>query len=79
MKKVNLTGKLSLRKETVAKLNDEQMNFLKGGGGPTTVTVTVSNATCAGQNTCQVVVVHTVPVGCAVASKAGNNSCACGV
>ena len=31
MKKVNLNGKLSLKKETIAKLNNEQMNFVKGG------------------------------------------------
>jgi natural product precursor len=31
MKKVNLTGKLSLKKETIAKLNNEQMNVVKGG------------------------------------------------
>jgi natural product precursor len=31
MKKVKFTGKLSLNKETIAKLNDEQMNMIKGG------------------------------------------------
>lgn len=31
MKKVNLTGKLSLKKETIAKLNDEQMLLINGG------------------------------------------------
>ncbi len=31
MKKVTLTGKLSLNKETIAKLNDAQMNNVKGG------------------------------------------------
>jgi len=31
MKKVNLNGKLSLKKETIAKLNNEQMNVVKGG------------------------------------------------
>ncbi len=31
MKKVNLNGKLSLNKETIAKLNNEQMNVVKGG------------------------------------------------
>jgi len=31
MKKVKLTGKLSLKKETIAKLNGEQMNTVKGG------------------------------------------------
>ena len=31
MKKVKFTGKLSLNKETIAKLNDEQMNAVKGG------------------------------------------------
>jgi natural product precursor len=32
MKKVKFTGKLSLNKETIAKLNDEQMVVIKGGG-----------------------------------------------
>jgi natural product precursor len=31
MKKIKLNGKLSLNKETIAKLNDEQMNNVKGG------------------------------------------------
>jgi natural product precursor len=31
MKKAKFEGKLSLRKETVARLNDSQMNDVKGG------------------------------------------------
>jgi len=31
MKKIKLNSKLSLKKETIAKLNDEQMNTVKGG------------------------------------------------
>ncbi|MBS1635105.1 MAG: class I lanthipeptide [Bacteroidetes bacterium] len=31
MKKVNLTGKLSIKKDTVVKLNNEQMNMIIGG------------------------------------------------
>lgn len=31
MKKIQLTGKLSLNKQTVSKLNDAQMQNLKGG------------------------------------------------
>jgi len=31
MKKVKFTGKLSLNKETVAKLNDDQMKHINGG------------------------------------------------
>lgn len=31
MKKVKITGKLSLNKETIAKLNEDQMNRIKGG------------------------------------------------
>ena len=31
MKKVNFFGKLSLNKETIAKLNVEQMSVIKGG------------------------------------------------
>ncbi|UTW64790.1 class I lanthipeptide [bacterium SCSIO 12643] len=33
MKKLKLTGKLSLNKETISKLNDEQMNDVNGGRG----------------------------------------------
>lgn len=33
MKKIQLKGKLSLNKETIAKLNDEQMGMIKGGDG----------------------------------------------
>lgn len=32
MKKIKLNGKLSLNKETITKLNDDQMNGVKGGG-----------------------------------------------
>jgi len=32
MKKIKLNSKLSLNKETVAKLNDTQMNAINGGG-----------------------------------------------
>tara|TARA_R110001592_G_scaffold107256_2_gene300375 strand:+ start:799 stop:987 length:189 start_codon:yes stop_codon:yes gene_type:complete len=31
MKKMKLKGKLSLNKETIAKLNDDQMDGVKGG------------------------------------------------
>ena len=31
MKKVNLKNKLSIKKETIAKLNDTQMNAVNGG------------------------------------------------
>jgi natural product precursor len=31
MKKIKLNGKLSLNKETIARLNDDQMNDVKGG------------------------------------------------
>lgn len=32
MKKIKFTGKLSLNKETVTKLNDKQMGKVEGGG-----------------------------------------------
>ena len=35
MKKVTLTGKLSLNKETLSTLNDFQMTTVKGGDDPT--------------------------------------------
>jgi natural product precursor len=31
MKKIKLDGKLKLNKETIAKLNDEKMEMIKGG------------------------------------------------
>ena len=49
MKKVKFDGKLSLNKETIAKLNDDQMNAVQGGA---TVDFTCRGdscgATCAG-------------------------------
>ena len=34
MKKIKLNGKLSLNKETIARLNDDEMNGVKGGRFP---------------------------------------------
>lgn len=48
MKKIKLTGKLSLNKETVAKLNDDQMNNINGGG----TIVTIGGKTCNAVDTC---------------------------
>jgi hypothetical protein len=42
MKKVKLTGKLNLGKETVANLNNEQMGSVNGGG------TIKGNTCCAG-------------------------------
>ncbi len=44
MKKMKLNGKLSLNKETIAKLNDDQMNGVKGGIGGTRLLCFVSKA-----------------------------------
>ena len=33
MKKVNLKNKLALNKETIARLNNDEMNIIKGGEG----------------------------------------------
>ena len=35
MKKIKFAGKLSLNKETIAKLNDSQLSKINGGGLPT--------------------------------------------
>jgi natural product precursor len=51
MKKTKFEGKLSLRKETVARLNDAQMNSVKGGS--TIYLVTVK---------CPVLVIPTRPI-----------------
>ncbi len=53
-KKIKLNGKLSFNKETIAKLNDDQMNNIEGG----TITYSVL-ATCectTPQKTCPIIV-----------------------
>ena len=47
MKKVKFNGKLSLNKETIAKLNNEQMNAVNGGK----TVITLEQYTCVGCNT----------------------------
>ena len=49
MKKVNLNGKLSLNKETIAKLNDDQMNSIKGGATHFPCIVTQGQVGCLPQ------------------------------
>ena len=44
MKKIKLNKKLQLNKETIAKLNNDQMNGVKGGASETCVT---NCGTCA--------------------------------
>ena len=44
MKKINLKNKLSLNKETVAKLNQSQMSQVNGGGS-------LNHISCSGCNT----------------------------
>jgi natural product precursor len=49
MKKINLTKKLSLNKETIAKLNSKQMEFIHGGrAADSNIACTVSYNSCAG-------------------------------
>ncbi|MCD6020036.1 MAG: hypothetical protein K0S53_3157 [Bacteroidetes bacterium] len=50
MKKVTFTGKLSLNKETIAKLNNEQMSAVKGGGRTDACTLPVGS--CVTDATC---------------------------
>ncbi|MFL5764245.1 MAG: class I lanthipeptide [Bacteroidia bacterium] len=59
MKKVKLTGKLSLKKETITKLNKEQMGVLMGGSRTITNCFHCpsypdcpSYATCSGASYC---------------------------
>jgi len=47
MKKIKLNGKLSLNKETIAKLNDDQMNSVKGGGILSIGKACTKNRTCS--------------------------------
>jgi natural product precursor len=49
MKKINLGKKLSLNKQTIAKLNDRQMQVIHGGrAGDSNIACTVSYNSCAG-------------------------------
>lgn len=65
MKKIKLTGKLSLNKETITKLNDDQMNQVEGGA---TVMTQCDQVTCNIQtNSC---------IGCP--STSYPNTCSCG-
>lgn len=49
MKKINFSKKLSLNKETIAKLNDKQMEFIQGGqAADSNIACTVSYNSCAG-------------------------------
>lgn len=51
MKKVKLSGKLSLNKETIERLNDGQMNMLNGGGSSsyTCCSGSWNHSSCSGQ------------------------------
>lgn len=49
MKKVKLSGKLSLNKETIAKLNNEQMANVIGGGTATNC-IGCASVTCQASN-----------------------------
>ncbi|MCF6297674.1 MAG: class I lanthipeptide [Flavobacteriaceae bacterium] len=58
MKKLKLTGKLSLNKETVARLSDSQMNDAKGGKNFLSLgrdCSTINDTACGagGSQTCQ--------------------------
>lgn len=52
MKKVKLNKKLQLNKETIAKLNSQQMNNLMGG------LITINEATCPAISTCVLQACH---------------------
>jgi len=54
MKKVKLTKKLQLNKETIANLNKEGMVKLQGGSDPACHTYSCHVGTCMYQNTCTV-------------------------
>jgi hypothetical protein len=53
MKKVKVTGKLSLGKETIVKLNNEQMNGVMGASTVTTLCWPTSCAATCGTVNCQ--------------------------
>lgn len=52
MKKIKLDGKLSLNKETIAKLNDEQMSEVKGGEKTRSCETSQCPSTPANPSTC---------------------------
>lgn len=58
MKKLKFNGKLSLNKETIAKLNDEQMGAIIGGSASITTAVpccaSVYAITSCGRQGCEV-------------------------
>ena len=59
MKKIQLKGKLSLNKETIAKLNDEQMGNVVGGADSP---ITSKNVACgSGESNC---ISGTEPLSC---------------
>lgn len=54
MKKIKLTNQLALNKETIAKLNSNDMNNINGGIGFTSIfhcNSTIRHTTCGGGNT----------------------------
>jgi len=53
MKKVKLNSKLSLKKETIAKLNDQQMNVIRGGD----TMVSVCQTWCGCTSTCDLTII----------------------
>jgi len=50
MKKISLKNKLSLNKETVAKLNKDQLNAVQGGSQSIHSCITACYTTCVGVN-----------------------------
>jgi hypothetical protein len=64
MKKAKFEGKLSLRKETVARLNDAQMNEVKGGS------IYLETLKCP----VIVLPTRTVPPSCTITTNTFNNT-----
>jgi natural product precursor len=52
MKKIKLDGKLKLNKETIAKLNDGQMNDVKGGDTFTVINTRKGGACQTNEKSC---------------------------
>ncbi|MBB5635225.1 hypothetical protein HDF26_002049 [Pedobacter cryoconitis] len=51
MKKVNLSNKITLDKEIISKLNDDQLNELEGGKAAGSMScITLSNQSCVSAN-----------------------------
>ncbi len=75
MKKIKFNGKLSLNKETIAKLNDGQMSHINGGGTILTTWYNCGVKPAPGSKIGQTCV--TEGVSCACPVNSAHSACSC--